>query len=101
MKLRISEQARSDLRAIGDFIAEDDPRRALSFVDELEDRCRQLTEKPLIWPRVDRFPEVRRRLHKRYLILYRVVSDEVEVLHVVHGARNYASLLGDEDEREE
>ena len=38
----MTEGARADLIAIGDYIAQDNPLRALSFVDELEIRCTAL-----------------------------------------------------------
>ena len=100
MKLRITDNARSDLRAIGDYIAADHPARAISFVEELETRCRRLVEHPLAWPTIARFANVRRCLHKRYLILYRVEPTEIIVLHVVHGARDYETLLTGPTERE-
>jgi len=42
--------------------------------------------------------QVRRRPHGDYLILYHVLNDTIEVLHVIHGARDYQRLLGPEDE---
>ena len=36
---------------------------------------------------------VRRRSHGNYLIFYRVHADQVEVLHVLHGARDYERIL--------
>ena len=41
---------------------------------------------------------VRKRVHGRYLILYRVHRSEVEVLRVVHGARDRASLPGEAEQ---
>ena len=38
MKLIFTDAAREDLKAIGDHIADDNPLRALSFVEELEER---------------------------------------------------------------
>ncbi|MGZ8308155.1 MAG: type II toxin-antitoxin system RelE/ParE family toxin [Allosphingosinicella sp.] len=37
--------------------------------------------------------EVRKRIHDRYVILYRLLDKEVEILRVVHGARDWAALL--------
>lgn len=42
----MTEGARADLIAIGDYIAQDNPLRALSFVDELEMRCTALGDSP-------------------------------------------------------
>jgi toxin ParE1/3/4 len=43
-------------------------------------------------PRYEDFG-VRRRVHKNYLIFYRIGIDTFDVLHVLHGALNYAALL--------
>ena len=45
-QLEYSPEATADLADIGAYIARDDPRRARSFVDELEARCAGLTEYP-------------------------------------------------------
>ena len=39
---------------------------------------------------------VRRRVHGNYLIVYRV-QDRRVVLHILHGARDYAAVLFPED----
>jgi hypothetical protein len=38
-------------------------------------------------------PELRRSLVDRYLILYRIITDGVQVVRVVHGARNLFDLF--------
>jgi len=37
--------------------------------------------------------EIRKRVYERYVILYRVLEKEVEVLRIVHGARDWVSIL--------
>ena len=83
------------LALIGHYIARDDPSRAVTFVAELRAKCLGLREAPRTFPLADEFglPGVRKRRHGRYLILYRIERDRVEVLHVVHGAVNYSALL--------
>jgi toxin ParE1/3/4 len=39
--------AEADLEQIGDYIAQDSPRRALSFIRELRDQCRKIAAAPL------------------------------------------------------
>jgi len=39
MIVRILPAARAELETIGDYIARDNPRRAVSFVRELRDKC--------------------------------------------------------------
>ena len=41
---------------------------------------------------------IRRKVYGNYLIFYWVVSDAVEILHVLHGARDYAQILFDNDD---
>lgn len=95
MKVRITAQAERDLEGIGDYIAQDNPSRALSFIEELRDKCLSLADTPLAFPLVPRYEQlgVRRRLHGHYLIFYRVEKQQVVVLHVLHGAMDYEGLL--------
>lgn len=100
MKLVLTDEAKADLARIGDRIAKDSPARAIAFIDELERRCLQLTGLPRAYPLVPRHENsgVRRRPYKDYLIFYRVRSDVVEVLHILHGAQDYEPLLFPEDD---
>ncbi len=95
MKVRLSAEARQDLLAIGDYIARDNPARALSFVQELMDRCASLAGTPSGFPIVPRYEAkgIRRRLRGDYQIFYRVDGDFVLVVRVLHGARDYEALL--------
>ncbi len=40
---------------------------------------------------------IRRRVYGRYLIFYRVVDDDVEIVHILHGAMDYQSILFSKD----
>ncbi len=40
---------------------------------------------------------IRRRPYGDYLIFYRIGTNTVEVLHVIHGARDYEAILFPED----
>lgn len=50
MRVILSAKARSDLQEIGDYIAADNPRRAVTFVLELRRSCLDLSEHPLRYP---------------------------------------------------
>lgn len=95
MKVTFAKAAEDDLQAIADFIATDSPQRAETFVNELLDRCLQLGETPEAFQRVPRYEQhgIRRRIYRGYLIFYRLTSAGIEVLHVLHGARDYEALL--------
>lgn len=78
------------------YIAQDNPLRALTLVQELRDKCLSLADAPLAFPLVPRYERfgVRRRVHGSYLIFYRVEAEGVVVvLHILHGATDYAGLL--------
>jgi toxin ParE1/3/4 len=91
----ISDAAEAELEAIGDWIAEANPTRARSFVMELCRRCEALSDLPRGLPLVPRYEHlgIRRRPYGDYLIFYRVLNDTVEILHVLHGARDYEPIL--------
>ena len=95
MDVVIAEAAKADLASIGDFIRLDDPIRADTFVQELIDRCEELADAPRAYPLVTRYEDagIRRRPYRGYLIFYRVGHNVIEVLHVLHGARDYEGLL--------
>lgn len=95
MKVVFAPAAKTDLQEISNHIARDNPVRALSFVDELIDHCYTLTDMPRRYALVPRYEhwQIRRCVHAQYLIFYRIREDAVEIVHVLHGARDYESLL--------
>jgi toxin ParE1/3/4 len=91
----ITEAAEADLEAIGDRIAADNPARASTFVLELRDGCETLADNPRRYALIPRYEHIaiRRRPYRDYLIFYRIADDRIEVLHVLHGARDYEPIL--------
>lgn len=93
-RLSFAPLARDDLEAIGLYIAEESPERALTFVAELKDVARQAAERPRSFPsREDLAPELRKIVHGRYLIFFRKLADEVRIERIVHGARDLPGLF--------
>jgi hypothetical protein len=37
--------------------------------------------------------DIRRRVHGNYLIFYRIGAEQVDVMHVIHGAQDYEAWL--------
>ena len=95
MRVVITDAARADLIEIGEFIRPHNPKRAESFVDELLDRCEALADMPRAFPLVPRYEHygIRRYAYRDYLIFYRALENLVEVIHILHGARDYEALL--------
>jgi toxin ParE1/3/4 len=95
MRVVLTESAYAYLLDIGRAIARDNPARAISFVDELHVRCVGLSTMARAFPLLPGWEDrgVRRRLFGDYLIFYRILAREVEVLRVLHGARDYERVL--------
>jgi toxin ParE1/3/4 len=95
VKVVFTAEARADLDQISDYIAEQNLAAALAFVAKLRVACRALAHAPLGYPVVPRYRAsgIRRRAFGNYLIFYRVRADAIEVIHILHGARDYARIL--------
>lgn len=49
MQLVLKPLAEQDLEAISDYIARDNPARAISFVRELRDQCKRIASNPVAY----------------------------------------------------
>lgn len=95
MIVHLTAEAEYDLETIGDYIARDNPARALTFLQELRSKCLGLADMPERFPLVPRYEVsgVRRRVHGDYLIFYKVEPEKVVIIHILHGAQNYSAIL--------
>ena len=95
MIVYLSAEAEQDLEAIGDYIARDNPGRAVTFIQALRACCMDLATMPESYPLVPRYQArgVRRRVHGNYLIFYRTETDRVVVIHILNGAMDYERIL--------
>ncbi|EAO0751997.1 type II toxin-antitoxin system RelE/ParE family toxin [Salmonella enterica] len=99
MKLCISPLAEHDLEAIGDWIAQDNPVRAVSFTEELYQQCLLIAEYPVIYrERPELGQGVRSCAYGRYLILFRVLDTEARVERILHGSRDIIGMFTEPDE---
>ncbi len=90
----LSDNAEAELEGIGDWIARDSPVAAVTFVRALRDACNKIGEMPRAHPLLPRHRKsgIRRKAYGDYLIFY-VVGGRVDVLHVIHSARDYGAIL--------
>lgn len=95
MIVELTAEAEDDLERIADYIARDNPPRAITFIEELRAKCLGLGDFSERFPLAPRYEEhgVRRRVHGNYLIFYRVEPDKVTVIHILHGAMDYAAIV--------
>ena len=97
MRVEFTPEAQQDLFDIARFIADDNPRRAASFIDEMDTAIRNLGEMP------DRHPTVwetgagpiRRMPFRAYVTFYRIETGKVVILRILHGARVTNDFLDD------
>ncbi len=96
MKVVFSDRARQDLTYIGDYIARENPRRAVTFIKALREMALKLSEMPILFPILPRYAHrgIRRRIYGNYLIFYRVDQKQVFIIRILHGARDYDLLIG-------
>jgi toxin ParE1/3/4 len=94
MKVVISETAYIELLQIGHWIKLDNPGRAERFISEIYDRCQTLRDMPKAFPLVPRREEqgIRSRPYGDYLIFYRINGNVIDLLHIMHGARDYEAI---------
>lgn len=99
MNVLFSPDAEADLETIGDYIALDNPLRAMIFVQQLRAACAELAAHPRRFEHLERFRqrEVRRRVHQTYLIVYEVTETHVAIVRIVHGAMDQGGLFRDID----
>jgi toxin ParE1/3/4 len=90
-------QAEADLEATTDYYAANNPDAGIRLLDAITARCRQLANQPRQGrDRSDLAPGVRSVVVRQYVIFFRATASGIDVLRVLHGARNITSdLFGD------
>ncbi len=99
-RVAIAAEAQDDLVSIFNYVAEDSRRMALLLVDRLEAAALDLSETALQYPIVRQRGEVavRRRVVGTYNVLFSLIDDHVEVLHILHGKRSIDVALNPADD---
>lgn len=86
--------ALQDLDEIWDYIAVDNPEAADQFVDMIEEKSRLLAKFPKIGASCENLHLALRYLPVgKYLIFYLSIDDGIEIVRVLHGARDLEGLL--------
>jgi toxin ParE1/3/4 len=89
VKVIWTQNAVAHLEAIRNYIAQDSDRYAAAMIDRLTSRSRQLSIHPQSGGVVIEYdrPDVREVIEGSYRIIYRLNSDRIDVLAVIHSAR--------------
>jgi len=97
MRLVFTLLAEQDLEAIGDYIAADSPKRAVSFVRELRQQCQRIAQNPLGYRLRSELAEgLRSCAYGHYVIFLKADSEEVGIIRILHGARDLPAVLSDD-----
>ena len=90
MKVVWTETSQNHLDAIYAYIAQDSPRYALRMIDRLTSRSQQIGDAPFSGRRVPEYDQeqVREMIEGMYRIIYLIKADQIDILAVIHGARN-------------
>jgi toxin ParE1/3/4 len=97
----LSPEALEDLEAIWGYIAEDNPEAANHVVESARRTCANLAQHPELGP-FRRFPKndppnIRYFVltdYPNYSIFYRIVPGGIEIIRILHSARDLDTLFG-------
>src|SRR5262245_51432413 len=91
-----TDQAEQDWLDIWLFVAENDIGAADRLLNQIDVACQLLTDFPYLGKaRPDIRSGLRHAIVGRYVILYQIEADKIEVVRLVHGARHLPGVLDD------
>jgi len=94
MRVEFSRFVPTDLEAIGDYIARDNPRRAVTFIDEIQNKVRSIGKAPQHYQlRPEIGDEARLATVGQYVILFRVIGRTVRIERIIFGGRDLVDLF--------
>ena len=93
-QIRISPRARSDLTEIWSYIADDSISNADAFIDKLHEAVKALASQPGVGRRREELaPGILSFPFGRYVIFYRTNRDTIEIVRILHGARDIQAIF--------
>jgi plasmid stabilization system protein ParE len=94
MKVVWTSTAQDHLDSIYAYIAHDSPIYALRMVDRITRRSQQIADAPLSGRRVPEYQQdqIREMIEGSYRIIYLIRPEQIEILAVLHAARNIIDL---------
>jgi toxin ParE1/3/4 len=92
--VRITARAEEDLKGIWSYIAQDKPEAANKLIKEITSKFAFLRNYPQAGRQQDRLlVNLRSFAVKGYTIFYQPFEDRIEILRVMHGARDIESVF--------
>ena len=95
LRLVLAPLAEGDLDAIAEFIARESPGGAVKTLLRIRAGMTTLLDQPRLGQLVHKPPRTRLRKWTvaPYIVFYRVMDDDLEVVRVLHAARDLDDLL--------
>lgn len=91
-------RAVSDLADIWDYIADDSEERADAFIETIDGKLKTLAGSPKIGRTRDELMKgIRSWSIGRYVVFYFPLENGVEIIRVLHGSRDIASVFFEDD----
>jgi toxin ParE1/3/4 len=93
-RIERTSRSRTDAVEIWSYVGEDNPDAADDLIDQIQCRLDSLSRMPLsaeAVPYID--ANVRRSTVGNYVIYYRPLNDGIQVLRILHGARQPEDLI--------
>ena len=89
MRVRWTENSLRHLLDIYEYISQNSPFYAQRMVDRLTKRSEQIADFPMSGRNVPEYSanDIRELIEKPYRIIYRINSDQIDILAVIHGSR--------------
>ncbi len=92
--VRLSHEASRDLEEIEDYISRDNPDAAARLILLVREKCALLSQQPGMGrDRSDVLSGLRGFPVGNYVIFYQPVDDGIEIVRVLHGARDIPELF--------
>jgi plasmid stabilization system protein ParE len=95
MKVHWTLNAVGHLAGIFAYIERNSPAYARNMVDRITHRSEQISDQPFSGRKVPEFDaeDIRELIEWPYRIIYRIKKDQIDVLAVIHGARQLPEQL--------
>ncbi len=94
MKVRFNPKAKADLQSAVRYIAADSKKAARRWSMSIREECAKLGGTPgLGVPKPELGPDVRMLVVRSYLVFYETDTNGVEIIRIMHGARDWQEIL--------
>jgi toxin ParE1/3/4 len=98
----LTPRANADLEEIWMFIAADNPAQADDFIDLIDEKFQNLSRQPGLGRRREELVAGLRSFPVgRYVIFYLQVQDCLQIVRILHGARDLDAVFADPDDEDQ